>query len=341
MKLPRHLMPKALCRALRKEKVDRVLGRPRLTVWKPWEQLLPKPPEPLSGTREERWWELVVRACKRERRLTDGPERALVSRVLDSLHLRQWVVWWFRLNPALSSYPDSGKTDAPAVGATQESPAIAPTFTPDPSEATAGVAPSERAADYVAGQSESLRKQLLKQWAVGIAWIAAVVVAIVWLVRMNTLPLAVFWFACPAAAWLLTVRPVAACFTIRGRGILAIILIVLSIFASLAMNARRREVTDWLGNASLEGYTTLTEETDEQDDDDPRFSKGPRTGWTAKSGAGTFALTLFEMALFASIFAVPLVTGWLTRDARNKMDQEYWRTEHEKARGLTADVQKP
>jgi hypothetical protein len=314
MKIPRHLRPKALSRALRKEKVDRVLERPRLKMSCYLHEMPAKQPEPAPGTREARRWELRAR-----------------------IQARRWAA----LRAARSGLPGSETPDGPATGVAHESGTAAPALAPTPSQRIGRDGPSERAADYVAGQSEDSMKPLLKQWAVGIAWIAAAVVAIVWLVRMNTLPLAVFWLACPAAAWLLKVRPVAACLTIRGRGILAIILIVLSIFASLAMNARRREVTDWLGNASLEGYTTLTEETDEQDDDDPRFSKGPRTGWTAKSGAGTFALTLFELALFASIFAVPLVTGWLTRDARNKMDQGYWRTEHEKARGLTADVQKP
>lgn len=138
MKLPRHLTPKALTRALRKEKVDRVLGRPRLRVWKPWEQLLPKPQEPLLGTREDRRWELVVRACKRERRLPDGPKRELVSRVLDSLLLRRWVVWWFRLNPLLDRFQESEtqenedleKKDTPTAGLAQESPAVASAFDP-------------------------------------------------------------------------------------------------------------------------------------------------------------------------------------------------------------------
>ena len=184
-------------------------------------------------------------------------------------------------------------------------------------------------------------KEIFKREGLVLALLTAAVILLVWLVRMNTLPLAVLWLGCPIAAWLLTVQSVSACLTIRGRGILGIILIGLSIFASLAMDAHRREVTDWIGSTCLEGYTVQMEgadEHDEQDNDDPRFSNRPHHDWTATSDAGTLALTVFQIVLFASLFAVPLATWWLSRDARDKMEQEYWRLEHKKATGQARNI---
>ena len=68
VKIPRHLMPKQLHLAARKELVDAVLRRPRLRPeFDPMAGSPSKQPEPLPGTREAVRWGLIERIEARRR----------------------------------------------------------------------------------------------------------------------------------------------------------------------------------------------------------------------------------------------------------------------------------
>jgi hypothetical protein len=306
MKIPRHLRPKALSRALRKEKVDRVLERPRLKMSCYLHEMPAKQPEPAPGTREARRWEL--RARIQARRLA-------------------------ALRAARSGMPGSEKPDGSATGVAHESGTAAPALTPTPSQRIGRDGPAERAADYVAGQSESSRKQLLKQWAVGIAWTGVVVLAAIWIVTMNLLVLAAIWISTPILAGLLCRRSVAACFTLKGIQKISYGILLIVGISTFGMLIRQLEFTDYFGATFGDGYTS-----DKVAPKHPRFGEidenelGPdsdgwfirRNGyWIDVNAALTLGMGIFQLGFhLAAFIIVPCGTWVATKRAMFKRERE-------------------